>query len=407
MSAWHAGPLKYWLSLNDSGVWGDDPTDSGDTPVVRSTDINLDGSWDLSDVAYRHLEPDERASKTLVEGDLVVVKSSGSPQHLGKTALVDTEVASLKPCFANFVQRLRPNAQTDPRYVWYLLNSHRAAAEMEIMGNTTTGLRNLNSHVIGSVTFPGPRLDVQRRITDYLDAETARIDALIEKKQLMAGLIDEHWKSVLDEAFDSGNKLCLKRLVTASLAYGVLVPDHDPDGVPMLRIMDLKTSGVDLDSVARIPSSLSAQYRRTVLQSGDLVVSVVGTLGRCIEVDASLAGCNINRPLARVQLRSDVPRSLIRYWFESSHFRRMAQMATSSDSAQPTLGMEDLGNMALGLPWEPSEWSSLSRRLEEEEEQVMGALQRLQRQIALLQERRQALITAAVTGQIDIPGLAA
>ena len=79
------------------------------------------------------------------------------------------------------------------------------------------------------------------------------------------------------------------------------------------------------------------------------MVSVVGTLGRSIEVTPELAGCNINRPLARVQLRPEVPRSLIRFWFESPPFQDYARLATSSDTAQPTLGLGDLKNLPVGI----------------------------------------------------------
>jgi type I restriction enzyme, S subunit len=81
-------------------------------------------------------------------------------------------------------------------------------------------------------------------------------------------------------------------------------------------------------------------------------VSIVGTLGKSVEATSKIAGSNLNRALARVQLRRGVPRSLVRFWFASDHFLDQARMATSSDSAQPTLGLGDLQTFNIGLPRE-------------------------------------------------------
>src|SRR5688572_26280636 len=106
-SHWKPRPLKYLLSRNDSGVWGDDPVDETATPVIRSTEIQLDGSWNLEEVAVRDLTVRERLSTRLKQNDLVIVKSSGSRHHLGKAALVTEGVEKLGASFANFVQRVR------------------------------------------------------------------------------------------------------------------------------------------------------------------------------------------------------------------------------------------------------------------------------------------------------------
>ena len=136
------------------------------------------------------------------------------------------------------------------------------------------------------------------------------------------------------------------------------------------------------------------------------MVSVVGTLGRAAIVPAQLAGANLNRPLARVQLRPNVPVDLIRMWCGSSQFAHQAELVTGTDSAQPTLNLGDLKNFRVGLPLAPSVWEPIHRRLQRAEawrEQTKGAVTR---QLHLLAEHRQALITTAVTGEFAVPGAA-
>ena len=193
-------PLKHLLDLNDSGIWGENPTGRDDVVVLRSTDIALDGSWRIFDPAVRQVSEADRLRKRLTPGDIVVVKSSGSPEHLGKSAIVTKEVAAMNPCFANFVQRLRPSSPTDSRYIWYVLNSKSAADTMASLGKTTTGLRNLNAEIIGSVLIPVRQLPEQRVIADYLDVETGRIDALISRTQGVIDLLAERRQALITAA---------------------------------------------------------------------------------------------------------------------------------------------------------------------------------------------------------------
>jgi type I restriction enzyme S subunit len=251
--------------------------------------------------------------------------------------------------------------------------------------------------------IPLPEPAGQRAIARYLDGETTRIDTLIANKVRLRSLLEERREALVEAELCHAEGLKLKHLLAAPLAYGVLVPAHDPDGVPMLRITDLRNENVDLASVARIPSSLSTEYKRTLLARGDLVVSVVGTLGRCIEVTERLVGANLNRALARVQPNPDVPRTLLRLWFESTNFQHQARLATSSDSAQPTLGLGDMMNFRVGLPRDTSRWPEIEDRLRTRLSPIMDALMRLTTQEALLQEHRQALIKAAVTGELEVP----
>jgi type I restriction enzyme S subunit len=252
------------------------------------------------------------------------------------------------------------------------------------------------------IAIPLPSLEAQVRAADFLDIETALIDTLIEKKRRMIGLLKEAWRADLAAAFDPATGVRLKHLLAAPLAYGVLVPEHDDAGVPMLRITDLRGGRIDLDTVVRIATRQSFEYRRTVVGLGDLIVSVVGTLGRSIEVEADVTGCNLNRALARVQLRSRVPRKLIRFWFESELFADQARLATSGDSAQPTLGLGDMKNFVVGIPADSSHWPQITAALARREARIGKASNALRRQIDLLRERRQGLITAAITGELDV-----
>lgn len=171
---WEAARLKGHLVRNDSGVWGDDSDPHG-TFVLRSTEQTVDGGWRITNPAKIRLPEAQSEIALLRTGDLVVTKSSGSSAHIGKTSLVSAEVASLRCCFANFMQRLRVDGVTDPSFLWRLLNSPVGREQLVFQSTTTTGLGNLNGTILGNSRFPFPPLAEQAAIVRFLDHADRRI----------------------------------------------------------------------------------------------------------------------------------------------------------------------------------------------------------------------------------------
>ena len=160
------------------------------------------------------------------------------------------------------VHAYRATPSADARSYAYLL---RMLAQQGFVTSLAKGIRErstaFDSETFRSVVLPCPPVRQQRKIADYLDADTARIDGLVARKRRVIELVEERWRVELAERLVKGVDLRLKRLLSAPLAYGVLVPrPGGDDGVPMLRILDLGPDGVDLRSVARIPAFASGIY---------------------------------------------------------------------------------------------------------------------------------------------------
>lgn len=403
--SWRPGQLKHWLARNESGVWGDDPDGVDNTEVLRSTDINLDGSWNISEPAVRTLRPSDRRRKQLEAGDLVVVTSSGSEAHLGKTAIVTEVVASRRACFANFVQRLTVAPNGDPRYVRYLLSSQRTKEELAVLGNTTTGLRNLNGGILDSVTCPGPPIAEQRAIADYLDAETARIDALITKKQQLIHLLEERWRSLVDEVTAEGTPTRVRRFTSLRTSgprgWASMVSRH---GRPFVRSANLRRDSVDLDldDLGRVETPDTAEAIRSMIHEGDTLVGITGAnTGWVGQVGPDVSGGFVSQHVAILRPQNIAPR-----WLTYSIFAPRAQdqlLGGQYGGTKTQLGLAELADLTIHVPcW--SVQAKLIALLEAKRSGRKRAASVLQTQVALLAERRQALITAAVTGEFKVPG---
>ncbi|MCA1704254.1 MAG: restriction endonuclease subunit S, partial [Actinobacteria bacterium] len=193
--------LKLVLERNESGVWGQEPSGADDdVPVLRSTEISRDGSWRIGMLARRSLGKAQRQQTALVRGDIVVVTSSGSADHLGKSALVDDAVAGLGASFSNFLQRLRCGPGASPRFVWYLLNTSAARAQMGWLGSTTTGLRNLNGRILGDVLHSGMSPEEQAEVAYTLDREKEVLDRLQASAKRQRQLLAERHDALITAA---------------------------------------------------------------------------------------------------------------------------------------------------------------------------------------------------------------
>ncbi len=199
-AGWTPQPLKRVLVANQSGVWGEDPTGSQDTVVLRSTDISINGAWTITDPATRSLSVLDLHAARLRLGDIVVVTSSGSEQHIGKAALVDDAVSELGAAFSNFTQRLSTSKLAEPRYVWYLLRSPFGREQLRWLSSTTTGLRNLSGRVLEAITFPGPPIGDQRRIVLALDEVRSDLDSIAGRLDRQIELLLERRQSLITAA---------------------------------------------------------------------------------------------------------------------------------------------------------------------------------------------------------------
>lgn len=113
-------------------------------------------------------------------------------------------------------------------------------------------------------------------------------------KQTEVGVIPEDWRVChLQDLTDKANPI----------TYGVLKPgDYVHNGIPLLQIKDVIHGEIDIQELHRISKDLDSQYSRTRLSGGEIVVSLVGTIGRIAYIPYLLKGTNLHRNLAKVSI---------------------------------------------------------------------------------------------------------
>jgi len=190
---WEVVILESYLLLNESGVWGDAPSEGEiGVEVFRSTNIQ-NSNWVFRDVARRHLTEKQFRRYQLKEGDILLTKSSGSKKHIGKAAYVNDSIEDRKVAFSNFMQRLRFDNRILPKFSFFYITSGRGQKALLRRSTTTTGLRNLTKTDIETLLLPLPPLPEQQKIVSILSA----IDQKIEAEESEKKALEDLFKSLL------------------------------------------------------------------------------------------------------------------------------------------------------------------------------------------------------------------
>ena len=425
---WDVCSLKRYIVRNDGGVWGNDPLGVDDTIVLRSTEQTVDGQWIIEQPALRQLSQNEKASSLLVENDLVVTKSSGSTIHIGKTTLVTSEIAELQCCYSNFMQRIRLHCSFLPKLAWYIMNNLIAREQFNVASNSTIGLANLNSAMIGQLLVVVPTEPEQRTIAAFLDYETARIDQLIAKQQQLIELLKEKRQAVISHAVTKGLNPNAP-MKDSGVEWLGQVPEHweavrvkqvstfitsgprgwsdfivdDGDEI-FLQSGDLNNQlGIDLVKAKKVFPPKNAEGVRTKLNNGDVLVCITGAnTGRVAVANKIQNGVYINQHLSLIRPKNTKVESYYLGLCLSSSVGR-SFFDVVQYGLKEGLSLGNISEAPLALP-PKNEQSLIISYIENINHRFSLLSNSACNQVELLKERRTALISAAVTGKIDLRG---
>lgn len=189
----------------------------------------------------------------------------------------------------------------------------------------------------------------------------------------------------------------VKHWLLSPPCYGILKPDSydGDDGVKVIRILDIEERRVREDQLIAVSPTLSLEYRRTLIKPGDLVVSVVGTIGRSFICSYQHEGMNLSRALARLQVSNNSKARFLQYLIESKCFDDYINV-TCNGAAQKVFNMEDLSNWDIPVA-DDLTLESVANFLDHETAKIDTLIEQQQQLIQLLKEKRQAVISHAVT----------
>lgn len=409
-----AGSLRYFVSIKNGSTpaSGEPAYWEGDVAWATPDDLGqLNGSY-IHDTRRKVTQLAVAETNLNVVPSGTVLMSTRAP--IGHMAIAATPMAFNQGC-----RGLIPRDGTWGPYLLYVLKSR--VPELNATANGTTFVE-LSRDDLASVGISLPSLEIQQRVATYLDGKTAEIDALIAKKQALLQRLSEKRQAIITQAVTTGldptaplkdsgfdwlgripEHWQIKRLkyVSPRITVGIVITPaayYSDEGVLAIRGLNVREMSFDLSDVRNISAEGHEINRKSELREGDLVAVRTGAPGTTAIVTKEFAGCNcIDLVIVRRPIDHE-PRFV--GWFLNSSAAKTQYEMGSEGALQQHFNIETAGDVVLSLP--PKEEQSEIVRFIDQSMVVHERQESLVKQsIESLSEYRSALITAAVTGQID------
>jgi type I restriction enzyme S subunit len=422
---WEVDRIKRSVLSSKNGVWGAEPQqDESDIPCVRVADFDRQKlRVELSEPTIRNVVESERVGRVLCKGDLLLEKAGGGElQPVGCVVLYDDDRPAV--C-SNFVARVQVAPGMNASFWRY---AHAAAYAVRLNTRSikqTSGIQNLDGSQYFDERAAFPPLPEQTAIAEFLDRETAKIDGLVAEQRRLMELLKEKRQAVISHAVTKGlnphapmkpsgiewlgdvpagwDVLPLKRIVAVPITDGPHeTPQFVEEGVPFVSAEAVSSGQIDFTKVrACITPEDNARYSTKYSPKlHDIYMVKSGATTGVTAIVEDRTDFNIWSPLAVIRCNSGSVPHFVLNFMRSRHFLEAVTLFWSFGTQQ-NIGMGVIENLACTVP-PVEEQLDIARYLATETAKFDTLTAEAQRAIDLLQERRTALISAAVAGQIDV-----
>jgi type I restriction enzyme S subunit len=389
--------------------------------------------WDIRMLRYvTHLEyGNSLANENRVNGEIQVYGSNGvvgkhnEPNTLSPSIIIGRKGSfgkinySLKPVFAIDTTYYIDKRHTKVKLRWLYYSLQ--VLELDKVSQDT-GVPGLSRKDAYSKYICIPEYEEQQQIATFLDKETTQIDTLIEKQQKLIELLKEKRQALISHAVTKGLNPNVP-LKESGVEWLGEVPEHwevirirrvlnehkqgyyssdsyIDNGIKLLRITDLKDYGnIDIENCPKIKST--STLKGFLLRSGDFVFARTGGAGHFGLVKELGEEVIFASYLIRFRFSDlhSIP-DFLRYTFLSDIFQTSLKLHIHGGVNQ-NIHAEDIKNQFISLP-PTKEQRKIATFLDEQTTKIDTLIEKASQAIALLKERRTALISAAVTGKIDV-----
>ena len=427
--AWHLTKLKYVAQIDNSGLWGEEQGMLDiDAPVSTTAHLTRGGDWLIKQMPIRSFSKGDYEYYSGKNGDIIIVKSSGSATNIitGKAGFIDNLSKGI--VFSNFLMRVKPNREKyEPKLLYYFLTSSITIERIKRMVSTTTYPNlKVEEYISNLIPIP-PSKDEQVKIANFLNRKTGQIDELLRIKQRRIELLQEQRTALINQAVTKGldpnvemkpsgvewigeipkhwemkrikylASLISKGTTPTTIGREILYEGE----IRFIKAENIVDNQIELKPEYYIDEETNQMLKRSQLRENDLLFVIAGaTIGKASFVRPNHLPANTNQAISFIRpYQKELP-EFIYYWLQSDNIQKIIWME-AVQSAQPNLSMEDLGNLYIPYP-SIAEQHCIVDYIADKTQTIVQLLQRAYKQIELLKEYRQSLISEAVTGKIDV-----
>ena len=351
-----------------------------------------------------------RARRLVREGDSIV---STVRTYLRAVAFIERDMGDL--VVSTGFATLTPRTRVDARFLYWAV---RGSQFIEDVVSRSVGVSYpaITPTELGTVHLaPLPPAGVQREVAARLDAATAEVDALVTEQEVTLGLVEERtWGVFIDRVLSlDPSRVPLRRLLLrlsdGPFGSAFSSNDYSETGAAVVRLGNVGFAKYRPHDQVRIPMDLYAKFRRHEVRPGDLLIAGLGDAhnhaGRaCVAPALGPAIVKGKCFVASVDPRVASPMFLALYL--SSALGRDAVGEAARGSTRSMINLEIAKSSVVLLPPLVAQ-ERIVAEVVEARGRAAELTEEINKQLGLLREHRQALITAAVSGGLSVPDQAA
>lgn len=300
---------------------------------------------------------------------------------------------------------LVPN-KTDSRYYYYFLHYLDIKKHFYSLGGGVRQSSDYNE--LKKDKFPLPPLPEQTAIANYLDAKTDEINTFIAKKQKLIALLKEQKQAIINELLQ-GNEgkwerrklkyLC--KLITKGTTPSTEGKEFTNFGIRFIKAENILEGRLNEFPLFFIDEETNETLKRSKLKENDILIVIAGaTIGRTAIIDKQYLPANTNQAVCILRLKGEANPVFIRIVLSSSSIQNRIRF-DSVQSAQPNLSMGVLGDFELPYPT-TEEQNAIIDEVNQKSNFIDNAITRIEKEIELVKELKQSLISEVVTGKIKV-----
>lgn len=424
---WDVKRLKYSATINDEALPETTVPDFEFSYVDIGSVTSEEGITNMEPMIFE--KAPSRARRKVKPGDTIVstvrtyLRAIAPISETTETLIVSTGFAVVRP------RKLNSG---------FLAYAIRESSFVESVVARSTGVSYpaVNASEIGDIAIPLPPLPEQIVIADFLERETGRIDGLVKKKRRLVELLKEKRTALVSRTVtrglpadaarefglephtrfkDSGINWLgevpegweVKKLgyITKKIGSGKTpsggAETYVDEGVMFLRSQNVYDEGLRLADIVCIDEDVDLEMSSSRVKPLDVLLNITGaSLGRTCIVPGDFQAANVNQHVCIIRMQNVEQSHFIAWVMKSAGIKAQIQNAQTG-AAREGLNFEQISKLVFVLPPLP-EQTAIATYLDRETSKIDRLVEKVELAVGRLQEYRTALVTAAVSGKIDV-----
>jgi type I restriction enzyme S subunit len=418
-SSWSLLKIKYLGNIVSGGTPSTDKEEywNGSIPWLQSGKVhyNFIKSNDV-DKYITELGLMKSSTKMVLSNSVLVAITGATCGNIGYLTFDSTVNQS--------IIGIEPSTSYSPEFIFYFLSSQRHQILYHQSGGAQGGV---NKDDVKNLFISIPTLDEQNLIVQFLDKKTEFIDRLISTKERKITLLKEQrtllinqvvtkglnsnvkmkdsgveWIGEIPEMWLMGKIKFLSEIISKGTTPSTVGREVlEVGNIFYVKVENIKEGYVGVPPSYFIDEETDKILSRSSLKENDILVVITGsTIGKVVILPKEFTPSNTNQGISFVRLKNKSNVRFVWYWLSTEIIQDRIKVVCTQ-STQPNLSMEDLGNFSIPLPSE-LEQLQIVEYLDSKTKEIDDLVKLEQKKIDLLKQYRQSLISEVVTGKIKV-----